>query len=691
MPRRYGWLLLILLAAAFLRLANLSEAPPGLTHDEADHGLDAWGVVNGVRPIYFSVGYGREPLFDYATAGLMTILGPTYLAGRLTAVYFGLVLVAGTYAWTRRAFDNRTALLSAAGLAVSFWPVMTARQALRSVTLPALFVLAATLFWYGLKLVAKDGPAPRSWSRFRLGRSGLGLVSFSLAGLLLGATIYTYFPARILWLAFPLLLAYLALANRRLLAKVWPGTLLMLVVGAVIAAPLVAFLVLNPGVEARIEQLSDPLAQLAEGNWRPLLSNAASSLLVLGIEGDHQWRYNIPGQPLLPPLLALLFLIGLALALWWVVSGLRKGKARGDPAGWSTVGPSRSEAATFAVIWLLLGLSPALITGPELSTTRIIGLQPVLTLFPALALAAGLGLRWPDRRVAYGLTGLLFAVLMAQTARNYFLRWAKAPEVRVQYESSLVSTIRYLNQHGAGPTAISTTTPGQFHSPAIAFLTADNPLVELRWFNGQHSLLAPQETTSTFIFTGFAPLDPDLQAYFQGALVDELPLRPDDEDRPVTIYVADGPALLAEWQRLFSSQIEEPSGLSTPVQFGDAIELLGYLLQTPAVGPGDEVRLATLWRVSRPLDEAVLFTQVVGRDGLPLAQSDRLDVPSHYWAPGDVFIQLHRFALPNEVSAGEYPILIGAYTRPDLERLPVMVNGTAQTDHLSLPALRVIP
>ncbi len=84
MSRRYGWLLLILLAAAFLRIAFLTEVPPGLTHDEADHGLDAWGVINGFRPIYFTIGYGREPLYDYTTAGMMAFLGPSFVAGRLT-------------------------------------------------------------------------------------------------------------------------------------------------------------------------------------------------------------------------------------------------------------------------------------------------------------------------------------------------------------------------------------------------------------------------------------------------------------------------------------------------------------------------------------------------------------------------------------------------------------------------------
>jgi hypothetical protein len=54
-------------------------------------------------------------------------------------------------AWTRLAFNNRVALLTAAGLAVGFWPVMAARQGLRSITLPALFALALTFFWRGLQ------------------------------------------------------------------------------------------------------------------------------------------------------------------------------------------------------------------------------------------------------------------------------------------------------------------------------------------------------------------------------------------------------------------------------------------------------------------------------------------------------------------------------------------------------------
>ena len=59
-----AWMLLALLTAVSLRLIALSTPPPALTHDEADHGLTAWSIVNGARALYFTIGYGREPLYD---------------------------------------------------------------------------------------------------------------------------------------------------------------------------------------------------------------------------------------------------------------------------------------------------------------------------------------------------------------------------------------------------------------------------------------------------------------------------------------------------------------------------------------------------------------------------------------------------------------------------------------------------
>ena len=93
------WLLLIMATAVFLRLHNLADAPPGLTHDEADHGITALSILNdGVRDLYFTVGHGREPLYDYVTAGMMRIVGQTYMAGRLTAALFSLIMLFAMFA-----------------------------------------------------------------------------------------------------------------------------------------------------------------------------------------------------------------------------------------------------------------------------------------------------------------------------------------------------------------------------------------------------------------------------------------------------------------------------------------------------------------------------------------------------------------------------------------------------------------
>jgi 4-amino-4-deoxy-L-arabinose transferase-like glycosyltransferase len=667
MRKRYIWLVLILLAAAVLRLAAIDDIPPGLTHDEADHGLDAWGVVQGVRPIYFTVGYGREPLYDYSTAVLMSFLGPTYLAGRLTAVFFSLIFIAGTYAWVRKAFNQQTALLTAAGLAVGFWPLMTSRQGLRSITLAAVLSLTTYFFWGGLSKARKE-----AW----FGRLPAALPYFLAAGFFLGLSFYTYIPARILWAVFPALLLFLAAAGRKLLIRVWWQVGLMLVVAAVIGLPLFQYLANNPEAEERLEQLNTPLVEARNGNFQPLLENTLAGLQIITFEGDHQWRYNIPGKPLLSPAMAMLFILGLGLSFWL----LARSKSLRERA-----------AVFFCLLWLAAGLAPVLVTGPELSTTQAIGLQPVLFIFPAIALHYFL-VEPKDGRFNL-LVPAFFLLVMVGTIVNYFNNWANAPEVRVQYESSLAAAVDFLNEQGEGAAAISTTTPDRFHSPAAGQLLLNNPAVNLRWFNGQHSLLIPQSSgLNTLIFSGFAPLSSDLGAYGVGLRIETiLPLRETDPDRPLTVYQVTSGSWLVENSARFQSDIQEPANAVVPVSFGEAAEFLGYDLQTAVVSAGQEVRLVTLWRAGRPLADGVLFVQMLDSAGRPLAQSDRLDVPSYYWVPGDIFLQLHRFTVPEGLPEGRYSLITGLYTRSDEQRLPVIIRGVTAADHLVLPPVEVAP
>ena len=226
----WRWRLFLFLLAAFLRLFLLTSVPPGLTHDEADHGLSAWGVVEGERPIYFTVGYGREPLYDYLTAFVMAPLGPTFLAQRLVSVFLSLIALAATYVLVRRLFNARVALLTLAGLSVGFWPLMVARQALRTISLLPFLVLTI-YFWIGRQRGAEEAEERPSSAHL------FGGWPTVWAGLLLGASFYTYLPARLMWGLLPAMLLVWLVHNRPLFEHMWRKTAVILTIAAVVASP----------------------------------------------------------------------------------------------------------------------------------------------------------------------------------------------------------------------------------------------------------------------------------------------------------------------------------------------------------------------------------------------------------------------------------------------------------------------
>ncbi|MBL1129868.1 MAG: hypothetical protein D8M54_15390 [Chloroflexi bacterium] len=690
----------VLLTAVTLRLFAITQIPPGLTHDEADHGITALAILGGTRAIYFTIGHGREPLYDYITALLMTGLGPTFLAGRLTAVYASLLTMAAMAAWVRRAFDWQTAVLTAAGFAISFWPLMAARQSLRSIMLPLLFVLTVFFFWrglWGIRWQVASGKwqvaEPDHASHPTAHRSLL--TAYCFAGLFLGLTFYTYIPARILWLLFPLTLAYVALAARPLFVSTWRGGLLMLVVAGLVALPLFLYLAANPEAEVRIRELSGPLTAVTQGDFSPLWQNAREGAGILFWRGDGFWRYNIPERPLLGPVWALLFGGGLALAGWWALRPLMKRQS--DKA-------LRGTAVFLVLCWLLLGLAPVLVTGALLSTTQAMGMQPVLYLFPALLLRK-VGKKWgADERgwtqIFFDLSAKirvhprfifrlmiigLFVGTAVITVRDYFVTWANAPEVRVQYEAAMTAVMRYLNEQAVTDVAISTITPGLYHTPALAQMTLTNDDVKPRWFDGRTGLLIPNAPTTLIILSGFAPLPEVLRGYLDTTALPTTIFQPaTDLDRPLTVYQLH----LEDWQAAH----RPATAVNPPVSFGEAMVLVGYDVADTAVAPGSTLQLITWWQLNTPVAGIRLFTHLVGEDGVPLTQADLLAAPGESWISGDLLLQLHEIAIPLDLPPGQYPLIVGWYTCLDAacnqtQRLLTPSNQ----DHFLLQEITITP
>src|SRR5512135_1422959 len=149
--RRWIPILLILIMAAALRLIALDHVPPGLQHDEVFHGHDAVTVLLGYHPLYFTSNAGNEPLFIYLMALTVGVFGHNAWGIRLAAAICGLLTLLFTYLWMRRAYNNRTALIASAFMAVGFWPLFLSRVGLRAASVPMLAALAAWLLFEALR------------------------------------------------------------------------------------------------------------------------------------------------------------------------------------------------------------------------------------------------------------------------------------------------------------------------------------------------------------------------------------------------------------------------------------------------------------------------------------------------------------------------------------------------------------
>lgn len=141
-------------------------------------------------------------------------------------------------------------------------------------------------------------------------------------------------------------------------------------------------------------------------------------------------------------------------------------------------------------------------------------------------------------------------------------------------------------------------------------------------------------------------------------------MRPNDLDRPVRVYRLDRSG--DDISRTMSPVM---AGSEATIRFSDHIELVGYDLSTSDAQPGDTLTLVTAWRLGQPLPDASIFVHVIGPDGRPVAQADGLGAPGESWVAGDVLLQRHTVALPEDIPPGEYPVTVGVYTTSDGRRL----------------------
>ncbi len=141
----------------------------------------------------------------------------------------------------------------------------------------------------------------------------------------------------------------------------------------------------------------------------------------------------------------------------------------------------------------------------------------------------------------------------------------------------------------------------------------------------------------------------------------------------------------------WSPQRAEAEGmvLTPPVKVGDALEFLGYVVED-AIQRDQARAIQTYWRVSQtPLPSLSLMAHLLDENGAPLAVGDGLGIPTTQLRPGDVVVQRHILDVPPETAPGVYWLQVGAYTLPDVQRLPIIQNGATAGDRLLVGRIKI--
>lgn len=646
----------VLLAAALFRLVALDATPPGLHHDEVIIAQVAKDILRGRLAIYFPEGYGQEPLYHYLLAGMFAVGGANEFTLRLTTALLGILTVAVAYRMTRAMFGQNIALLSIAWMATSLWPVFFSRVGLRNITLPLMITWATWLLWSSLKF--RSGPSSNLRS--------------ACAGIAFGLTFYTYQGSRVFPFVFLIFGVYLAVFHRSVFARNWKGIVLFFVIASLVATPLVYYLtVANPLIEERVRDLAGPLQTLRAGDPTQVLQLAQATAGMFTVHGDGVWLYNVGGRPIFPePISGVLFYVGLLVTLWrW-----------------------RKPAYALVLVWLPVSLIPATVTWPAPDFVRVLGVLPVVFIFPAIAIetiAEALNhLIHPDmyqmqRKIHWcslyplklkesvSLIAPAFAIGLliwnvALTTRDYFTVWPRNPRVRSLYQTTWTQATRWLDA-SADSTPVAASGP-KIHDldPQSFDILLRRRDVRVKWFDCRTSILLPVTGSMRYISPDFFPCDADLWARFLGEA--QVITQPRWTDSGEVIFTA---------HRLEHSNLAGLQNLPHLQNFG-LLSLVGAEITRLTVIRGSEAELLTFWAVNTRVPTRVaIFVHLVDVSGKPLAQWDGFDFGEGQLEPGDQLVERHRFLIPTDIAPGTYCVIVGVYYPVTMKRL-ILPNGEDQ-------------
>ncbi len=663
MNRRTELLLLAAVVAlgAFLRLVHLDILPPGDGHDVAQYGVDALQILGGARPIFLESNFGREALFSYLVALVYLVAGPGSYGIHLTAALIGILTIPAVYLAARELFydirDGAWAylpLLAAYLTAVSYWHLNWSRVGLRVILVPLLAALITFALW-------------RGW-RTR------GRLWFGLAGAFLGLSLYTYQAARLLPVLVAVAFALHGLLRRRWARQDTTHLLITAALAALVALPLGVYAQQHPGaLSVRIRQAAVVDAGLPPGEQvDALLDQATATLLSFSFRGDTDPQFTIEGRPTLNPILSLGLLAGILVALWRF----------------------RRSPYLYLLAWLAIMTAPAMIADQAAMAKRYLGA------FPAVTILIAVGFVWPwewlraRRREGKPAAEMVYAAALAIalvttaaiTWRDYFIVWAADPDLPTHFQvdhRAIGAAVGALDPEQ--PVWLSPYPPDQ---PVIQLHAGLRP--DLRGYNGRFCVPYTDPVGDRGMAYVIVPGLQDgslafLQQAFPDGQLSDGPIRP-GSDRP--------------YYQLFQPPAGATKGgedRGAAATWAGQIALIDYDVEPMDAAPGDTVTVTLTYKALADIAvDYTAFVHLLGEphpeSGSPVwAQSDNAPcggaLPTYRWLAGDIIRDTIVIQLTDDLPEGEYELMTGFYTWPELTRLSV--DGTG-ADGIRLGSVRIM-
>mgnify|MGYP001614624290 CR=1 FL=1 len=442
-------LFVILIIAAFFRLYNINQTPPGLYPDEAMNGNNALeAIAAGNWKNFYPENNGREGLFINIQALSIIIFGNQPWALRGVSAIFGIFTVLGIYFLTKKLFENYKienseliALLSAFLIAVSFWHINFSRIGFRAIMAPFFLTWAVYFILKSFDPVRNNSEAlpaknsSDSASSLEIS-NGVGEEKYKntiIAGIFYGLGFYSYIAYRATPLLILIIFIYWFLKFRDLRKEIVKKFIVFTLTSIIVFAPLGYYFLTHPqdffGRTAQISVFSSPAP------LKTLALNVVKTAGMFNFSGDLNWRHNYAGTPELFWPIGIMFLVGI---FFGFISFLKNFKLKIE------------NYFPFLILfsWLVIAALPVVVSGEGIphALRAIIMIPPIFILagFGGI-LIYNLMKKYISYPIRFMICALLLVIITFNSYQTYFIKWANNQNTKDAFDETSVLIGRELN------------------------------------------------------------------------------------------------------------------------------------------------------------------------------------------------------------------------------------------------------